>query len=114
MAFVDSIMSNAQESDIGFNECLFNWEEIPGKDNGKLIEILQEDFGIDRVETAKIKKIDGGITIRVSTEKNSLSLRLNDEKIKVNLEIDNGRPHEFTVVKEKGKLNIYYGDVEKI
>lgn len=98
------------QEDFGLSKGMFNWDNIPGNDNGKLIEVLKEDFGIDWVEKAKIEKIDDGNTIRVSTEKNSLSLRLNDEKTKVNLEIDDSISYEFILLKEKGKLNIYYQD----
>lgn len=94
----------------GFYESLFSWNEIPGKDNGKLIEFLIEDFYVKWVKVAKIEKVDDGTTIRVSTEKNSLSLRLNDEKTKAKLEIDDGRTHEFAVIKDKGNLKIYYRD----
>lgn len=69
---------------------LFSWDEIPGNDNGKLIDFLEKNFNIDWVKTAKIQKIDDGKTIRVYTEKNSLLLKLNDEKTEVNLKIDEG------------------------
>ncbi|HMB44778.1 MAG TPA: hypothetical protein VKL21_03045 [Candidatus Methanoperedens sp.] len=95
----------------GFKDSIFSWNEIPGKDNEKLIEFLKEDFDINWVKIvkmAKIEKVDDGTTIRISTEKNSLSLKLNDDKTRVTLEIDDGRTHEFTVMKEKGKRNIYY------
>ncbi len=85
----------------------FSWNEIPGKDNGELIKFLKKDFGIDWAKTAKIEKIDDDSTIRVFTEKNFLSLKLNDEEKKVNLEIDDGRAQEFTVEKKNRKLNIY-------
>jgi hypothetical protein len=86
---------------------LFSWEDVPGNDSGILIEFLTQKFSIDWLKTAKIEKIGDGKTIRITTEKKSLSLRLNSEKTKVNLEIDDGRTDEFTVKIEKGKLNIY-------
>jgi len=85
---------------------LFSWDQIPGNDSGRLIEYLKRKFSIEWIETAKIEKIDDGRTIRVFTEKNYLSLRLN-EKPKVNLKIDDGRTDEFDAKMEKGKLNIY-------
>lgn len=100
-------------SAFGFKDSIFSWNEIPGKDNEKLIEFLKEDFDIDWVKIvkmAKIEKIDDGTTVRVSTKKNSLSLKLNDDKTKVILEIDDGRTHEFTV-EDKRKLNVYYQKV---
>lgn len=88
-------------------EMLFSWDKIPGDDNGRLIEFHTQKFGIDWVKTAKIEKIDDGRTISVSTEKNYLSLRLNDDKTKVNLRIDDGRIDELNAKMENSKLNIY-------
>jgi hypothetical protein len=86
-------------------ECLISWDEIPGNDSGKLIKILKEDFDVDWIEKAIFEKIDDGATIRVSTGKNSLSLKINDEKTRVDLNIDDGRSYQFTVLYEK---YIYY------
>ncbi len=88
-------------------EYLFSWDNIPGNDNGRLIDFLKQNYGIDWVETAKIEKIDDGKTIILSTEKNSLYLKLNDEKTNVSLKIDDGRTYEFIAKMENGKLNIY-------
>ncbi len=89
------------------DEEYFNWEEIPGNDDGRLIEFLKQNFDIDWVKTAKIEKIDSGKTIKVSLENKSLSLRLNDEKNNMNLKIDDGRAEKFIVKVENGKLNVY-------
>jgi hypothetical protein len=86
---------------------IFSWEKIPGNDNGILIDFLERKYNIDWVKTAKIEKIDDSKTISVSTEKNYLSLRLNDDKTKVNLQIDDGRIGELNAKMENGKLNIY-------
>ncbi len=88
---------------------IFNWDEIPGNDNGRLIEFLTQAFGIDWVKTAKIEKSDNK-TIKVSSERNHLSLELNDAQTKVNLKIDDGRTDEFIAKRENGKLNIYCGE----
>jgi hypothetical protein len=37
---------------------LFSWDEIPGKDSGRLIEFIEQNFGIDWIKTANIEKID--------------------------------------------------------
>ncbi len=87
---------------------MFSWDEIPGNDNGKLVEFIGQKYGIYWAKTAKIKKIDDGRTIIVSNEKNSLSLRLNDEKTKVNLKIDDGGTFELNARTENSKLNIYH------
>lgn len=85
---------------------VFSWDNVPGKDNGKLVEYLEQKYGVDWVRTAKIEKINNN-EIRVATEKNFLSLRLNNEKTKVTLAINNVRTDEFTVKIENSKLNIY-------
>jgi len=86
---------------------LFSWDGTPGNDNERLIEFLKQNFGIGWVKTAKIKKIDNDKIIKVFTEKNCLSLKLNDKKLEVNLEIDDGRTDKFVVIIENSKLNIY-------
>lgn len=88
-------------------EYLFNWGKIPGNDNERLIEFLKKNFGIDGIKTEMIKKTDDNRNISVSTEKKSLWLRLNDEKNKVNLKINNIRTYEFIAKMENHKLNIY-------
>lgn len=91
---------------------LFSWDEIPGNDNGRLIEYLNQNFGIDWAKTENIEKIDNDMIIRISNGKNFLSLKLNNEKSQVSLEIDDGKTDKLFVMKEKGKkkkgeLNIY-------
>ncbi len=89
------------------NMRLFSWGEVPGSDSDKLIEYLKQKFSIDWVKTARIEKINDGKVIRVSTQKNNLSLRHNDEKTKIILEIDDGRIDEFIAKEENSNLNIY-------
>jgi len=85
---------------------LFSWDNVPGKENGKRMEYLEQNYGVDWVRTAKIEKIDNN-EIKVATEKNFLSLRLNNENTKVTLTINNVRTDEFIVKTENSKLNIY-------
>ncbi|MCZ7385593.1 MAG: hypothetical protein O8C63_12730 [Candidatus Methanoperedens sp.] len=94
---------------------LFSWDDVPGNDSGRLKEFLIQKFGTGLVKTAKIDKIDNGKTIVVSVGKNYISLRLNDEKSEVNLEIDDGRTDELIAKKENSKLNIYKkpGEISK-
>jgi hypothetical protein len=86
---------------------LFSWDNIPGNDNEKLIKFLKHNFGIDWVKAAKIEKINNDKTIRVYIENNSISLKLNNEKTKAIMTIDNSRYEEFIVKMENNKLNIY-------
>jgi hypothetical protein len=95
-------------------KCLFNWDEIPGNDNGRLVEFLKLNFGIDWVKTAKIEKFDGDKTIKVSTEGKSVSLRLNDEKTKVNINIDDVRTDELIIKTENDRLDIYRAKQKKL
>ena len=86
---------------------LFSWDKIPGSDNEKLIGFLKQNYDIDWVETAEIEKTADDNNVSITKDENSLSLKLNDEKTKVTLEIDDGRTDEFVVRKEKDKLNIF-------
>jgi hypothetical protein len=86
---------------------VFSWDEIPGKDNERLLEFLTRKFGVDWVKTAKLDKIDIDKTIKVCTEKNSISLKLNDKRTEVILEIDGVGTDKFTAKMETDKLNIY-------
>lgn len=85
----------------------FSWDDIPGKDNERLIEYLAKKFDIDWTKTAKIEKIEEDRTIKISTEMNYISLRLNDDKIKVNITIDDIEKDELITKIENGKLFIY-------
>ncbi|GFO97345.1 transposase [groundwater metagenome] len=86
---------------------IFRWDKIPDNDNIRLTEFLKQSLNIDWVDSAKIEKIDNGKTIRVYTDTNFISLRLNDEKTRVNLKIDDGRIYEFIAKMENDTLNIY-------
>ncbi len=106
-----SIRINSEE--IPENEYLFSLDDVPGNDSGRLLEFLKHRYSIDWVETAEIDKIDDGRTIRVYNEVNFLSLKLNNEKTKINLKIDDGRTEEYNAKTENDKLNIYeneYGE----
>lgn len=86
---------------------VFNWDEIPGKDSERFLEFLTQNFGIQWVKTAKITKFDEGKTLKVSTEKASISLKLNDKETEFILEIDDLRTNKFIAKLENRKLNIY-------
>jgi len=115
--FLDSINPPLSEGDYeiqtsSFNKLkkqkyLFSWNKIPKNPDGKLIVFLRQRFGIDWVISPKIEKIDKEMTLRVSNETNYFLLKLNSEKTKVNLEIDDGRTDEFIVKNINGKLKIY-------
>jgi|GEM_PF-2220771 len=93
-------------------EYLFNWDEIQKYDDKRLLEFLAQKFGFNLAKTAKIEKIDDARTINVYTEKKYLSLKLNDEKTKVNLTIDDVQTESLIAKMEDGKLNIYQNKAE--
>jgi len=66
---------------------VFCWDKILDMDNGRLKKFLTQKFGIDWVKNAEIKKIDNGKIIKIYTETNSLSLKINDERTEVSLEM---------------------------
>ncbi|VVB87591.1 S-layer protein [uncultured archaeon] len=87
---------------------LFTWDEIPGKDSGKLIEYLERMyFLLDWLKTAKIEKIENNRTIRVFTENNSILLKLNDDKTGVDLRSGIYAPEKLFAVFDNERLNIY-------
>ncbi len=85
---------------------LFSWDEVPGDDSDRFIEFLRQRYSVIGVEKEKIKKIDK-MTINISTEKNHIWLKLNDEKTNATLTIDDGRTDEFLVSIENGEINLY-------
>jgi len=96
------------------NYYLFCWDEIPGNDDRKLKNFLNQNYGIECENNAEIKKIKDDSddrndeTIEISMTKNiSHLLELNNENTKVNLKIHDGRSDEFIVKKIKGKRNVY-------
>jgi hypothetical protein len=91
---------------------LFRWDKIQGRDNWRLIKFLKRNYSIDWVKTAKIEKTNGDKTIKVFTEKNFLSLRLNDKNTKISLEIDDGRTDEFIVKVAGKKIEIHKEEKE--
>lgn len=86
---------------------LFNWNEILGNDNRRLIEFLEKKYGIDWVKTAKIEKSDDDKIINVFVENHSILLMLDEEETKLDIKIDDVSTDKFIAEMENGKLNIY-------
>lgn len=84
------------------NRYVFCWNDVPGNDNTRLSEYLIEEFRIYWVKKATF--ISGSNSINASAENNSLSLKLDDTE--VSLEI-NGVIRRKFMVKKENKLNIY-------
>lgn len=88
--------------------CIFSWgdiDNISGNDNDFLVHYLKLIYNIDLEET-KIEKIDSVKTIKVSFGAKYILLKLNNEEMKVYLQIDDGRTDEFIVKNEKDKLKV--------
>ncbi len=106
---IEEIINKKECKDAIRGKYLFSWDEIPGNDSVRLKDFLKQRYNIDWVKASKIEKIGDGKTVKVFGEKNYLSLRLNNEKTKLNLKIDDGRTDEFIASSMNGKLNIYQG-----
>ena len=86
---------------------LFSWDNVAENDYMKLIGFLKNKFNIEWVKTENISKTKDCEIIMVSNNEKSLTLKLNDDKTKVNLTIYDGRVDEFTVKTENGEINIH-------
>ena len=93
-------------------DALFNWYDIPGEHDGRLIEFLKQKFCFPWIKTAKPEKIDN-MTIKASSEGRSICLTLNEDKTKVILKSDPDIIHELIAKMENDKLNIYQAEKRK-
>jgi len=89
---------------------VFSWDEIPGSGDERLIEYLIQKIGIDWAKNALIEKIDDDKVVKVYTKKNSLSIKLYDEKNEALLQIDDGRKIKLIAKRKNNELNIYSND----
>jgi hypothetical protein len=92
------------------NKYIFNWDEIYGMGNEKLIESLSKIFNVKWIMNEKIEKNEDGRAIKVFAEKRTFSLKLNDKKTELVLEIDNVEIDRFISKMENDKLNVYEDD----
>jgi hypothetical protein len=86
---------------------LFSWDNIQGDNSKKFIDFFKLYYDINWINTQNIEKIDAN-TIRVLANNKSLVLRLNNDKTKVSLTIDDIIKDEYVAKAENDKLNIYY------
>lgn len=105
---IQSVKKTKEPDESAYNSYLFSWNNVPGKDNLRLVEFLNRNFSLEWVKTANIEKIDDDMTIKVSSENFYLCMSLKDKKTKVKLNIYDGRTDEFIAKMENGTLNIYY------
>ncbi|TAN35368.1 MAG: TraB/GumN family protein [Candidatus Methanoperedens sp.] len=89
------------------DEYLFNWNEIPGKDNRRVIEFLKKNHNADWLDNANIEKLDDGKAVCICADREKMFLHMDEKKGTVILSIDKKNTFEFGVEKENGKLNVY-------
>jgi len=101
--WVNVALNDKQEK----TDILFSWNEIPGKENNHLKDILFHNYSIDWVknENVKITKIDNGKIIKIFNNRTHISLELNDKNELIL--IDGRRKIKFNVRMENNGLNIY-------
>jgi ATP-dependent Clp protease ATP-binding subunit ClpA len=85
---------------------LFDWNEVPGKDTDKLLDLLKQSYGINWASQSKMEKTSDGQTINLSFDKNSLSIVLNAEKNEAVLKTNNDKVYYFTVKVTDGRPQI--------
>jgi hypothetical protein len=95
-------------------KCLFCWDLVPGDDNEKIIKFLSREFSLVWVNSASIEKINEDQTIRVFTNSNELHLKLNRDKNKIDLILDDGRISNLIAVEKNDDLMILKEHVIKI
>ncbi|MCK5217418.1 MAG: hypothetical protein KAJ93_06500 [Methanosarcinales archaeon] len=89
------------------NSFLFSWNNVPGKDNKKLLEYFNGDLGINWVECAEICKSGDDKTIRIFKDEKSIEIIINKNEMKAILIISDNRTYDLEIKKENGKLNIH-------
>jgi hypothetical protein len=90
---------------------VFRWSEVPGNDETLLRKYLEEKFNINWINATKIEKNDIDNTVRLSTGKNFLTLRLDNKTQELLLKTNDGRTRKFIAKKENDELNIYQKSV---
>lgn len=93
---------------------LFDWDSIPGKDNKQLIESLKIDLKIDWIKKPEIKKSEDNEIITVMEGTKAITLKLNKEKNKVAVSMDDENIQEYVVKKEMDRFNIYGSVMRRI
>ncbi|VVB85958.1 Uncharacterised protein [uncultured archaeon] len=84
---------------------LFDWSNVPGNDNSKLLNFLRYDLEINWTKKAEIKKLDNN-NIRVFSGNDSVDIVLvNDAKAIIKLR--NGKTYDLEVELDRGKPYIY-------
>lgn len=86
--------------------CLFNWYDIPDKNDTQFKEFLYNQFDIKDAEIEEITTVDVKIA-RVFFNDTFLTLSLDEYNTKLSIERYKDGTKEFIAKEENGKLNIY-------
>lgn len=86
---------------------LFRWEEVPGNDSDKFIDLLRRNTEFSWVKKENIEKINDGNTIYIPIERNSINIKLNRDKNKAFLTFNENRIAEYDVKIRSGLHYIY-------
>lgn len=95
------------QEELGLKEgnYLFSWDNIPGKDNIKLLRFLMDNLHNDWKKSVEIEKSNDK-TIVITIDGKRAEIVMEDEKKKASLTID-GKTCNLKVKSENGKLEIY-------
>jgi hypothetical protein len=85
---------------------IFEWNEIPGKDEEKLRKFLLNDVGIGWARIAKIEKNEECTIVKIYTNCDCCELKLNNIKTEVAM-VYNGSIIKYIAMSENNELNIY-------
>jgi hypothetical protein len=91
-------------------ECLFSWNNVPGKDSEKVLKFIGKKSDIDWMENATVEKSQDGRSIDVVNGKNSAKITISERKKRATLTISGGRTYKLEVKKENDERKIYEAD----
>ena len=91
-------------------ECLFSWNNVPGKDMEKLLKFLVKYSDIDWMENATVEKSQDGRSIDVVKGNSSAKMTISERKKRATLTISDGRTYNLEVKKENDERKIYEVD----
>lgn len=85
---------------------VFRWGKVPGSDDRNLRDFLKKQFGVGWVENVGPEKIDDNRATRLSSENESIEIRLSENKYKATVRTSDGRMCELEVEEDGGELKI--------
>ena len=92
-----------------YNEYFATWNEIPGRDNQRLLKYLENKFYFDWIGNANIEKNTTGNIIKIFDDRNKILLVLNVWKTKVSMVMDRRKVCDFAVRMQNPELKMYSG-----